>query len=78
MLGLNLPVSFRSVIPTLFFALLCGNASAQNGDESAASSATIALPTGKQITPMAVPGATFQLLNPGLKDFPEFVASGAI
>ncbi|HEY1476765.1 MAG TPA: bifunctional YncE family protein/alkaline phosphatase family protein [Chthoniobacterales bacterium] len=78
MLGLNLPVSFRSVIPTLFFALLCGNASAQNVDENAASSATIVLPTGKQITPMAVPGATFQLLNPGLKDFPEFVASGAI
>jgi DNA-binding beta-propeller fold protein YncE len=78
MLGLNAFVSLRSVIPILFFALLCENASAQKRDENAASSAAIALPTGKQITPMAVPGSIFQLLNPGLKDFPGFVASGAI
>jgi DNA-binding beta-propeller fold protein YncE len=77
MLGSNTSLSMQSVILTVVFALLCGSASAQDGDERAASG-LVDLPTGKQITPMAVPGSTFQLLNPGLKDFPEFVASGAI
>ena len=77
MLGSNTSLSMQSVVLTVVFALLCGSASAQDGDERAASG-PVDLPTGKQITPMAVPGSTFQLLNPGLKDFPEFVASGAI
>ena len=33
---------------------------------------------GVRITPFAVPGGTFQLLNPGLKDFPNYVAGGAV
>ena len=36
------------------------------------------LPTGKRITPLAVPHSTLQLLNPGLKDFPKFVAGQAM
>ena len=36
------------------------------------------LPTGKRITPLATPGSTLVSLNPGLKDFPHFVAGQAI
>ncbi|HXO96280.1 MAG TPA: YncE family protein, partial [Chthoniobacterales bacterium] len=34
--------------------------------------------SGQKITPTAAPSANFQLLNPGLTDFPNFVASGAL
>ena len=36
------------------------------------------LPTGKRITPWAAPGAHFETLNPGLADFPDFVAGQAM
>ena len=36
------------------------------------------LPTGKRITPLATPGAHFELLNPGLKEFPQYVAGQAM
>jgi DNA-binding beta-propeller fold protein YncE len=36
------------------------------------------LSTGQKITPTAAPKADFQLLNPGLADFPNFVPSGAL
>jgi hypothetical protein len=36
------------------------------------------LPTGKRITPLAVPGSHFDLLNPELKEFPEYVAGQAM
>src|SRR5690242_1914939 len=36
------------------------------------------LPTGKRITPTAAPGAHFEALNPGLREFPDFVAGQAI
>ena len=32
---------------------------------------------GVRITPLAVPGGSFQTLNPGLKEFPKYVAGGA-
>ncbi|HEX7287433.1 MAG TPA: bifunctional YncE family protein/alkaline phosphatase family protein [Candidatus Angelobacter sp.] len=32
------------------------------------------LPTGMEITPLAVPGSTFQPLNPDLEDLPQFTA----
>ncbi|MBV8352127.1 MAG: phosphoesterase, partial [Verrucomicrobia bacterium] len=67
----------RSLLVPLFVALVLVRVPAQNAGERAASG-PVALPTGKQITPMAVPGSTFQLLNPGLTGFPGFVASGAI
>ena len=38
----------------------------------------ILLPTGQVMTPTAVPGSTFETLNPGLADFPDFVAGQAI
>jgi YVTN family beta-propeller protein len=36
------------------------------------------LPTGHSITPLAVPGSNQQLLNPGLEDYPDFIAGGAL
>jgi YVTN family beta-propeller protein len=36
------------------------------------------LPTGKRITPLATPGSQMQSLNPGLLDFPAFVAGQAL
>ncbi|HYL10180.1 MAG TPA: bifunctional YncE family protein/alkaline phosphatase family protein [Candidatus Acidoferrales bacterium] len=36
------------------------------------------LPTGVEITPAAAPGAVFETLNPGLADFPDFVAGQAV
>src|SRR5258708_14809603 len=36
------------------------------------------LPTGVEITPTAAPGAMFETLNPGLADFPDFVAGQAV
>ncbi|HEX8710342.1 MAG TPA: beta-propeller fold lactonase family protein, partial [Terracidiphilus sp.] len=33
---------------------------------------------GVRITPSAVPGGSFQTLNPGLKEFPNYVAGGAV
>jgi YVTN family beta-propeller protein len=33
---------------------------------------------GVHITPLAIPGSKFQLLNPGLKQFPKYVAEGAV
>lgn len=52
----------------------CGHhpAVAQAGSDSTL------LPTGKRITPLAAPGSHFELLNPGLKEFPEYVAGQAM
>ena len=36
------------------------------------------LPTGKRITPLAIRGAHYETLNPGLRDFPNFVAGQAM
>lgn len=36
------------------------------------------LPTGQYTTPLAVPGAVQQFLNPGFADYPNFVAGGAV
>ncbi len=36
------------------------------------------LPTGLSITPTAAPGSTFLTLNPGLTNFPDFVAGQAV
>ena len=36
------------------------------------------LPTGASITPLAAKGTTIQTLNPGLKDFPNYIADHAV
>jgi YVTN family beta-propeller protein len=40
--------------------------------------ALVQLPTGQYITPTAIPGALQQFLNPGLPDYPDFVAGEAV
>jgi hypothetical protein len=52
--------------------------SADANSESANLSQGIYLPTGLRITPTAAPGSVLQKLNPGLKDFPNFIAGGAL
>ncbi len=36
------------------------------------------LPTGKQVTPLAAPQSKLQYLNPGLSDFPNYIAGQAM
>jgi YVTN family beta-propeller protein len=62
------------LITGVAFASFCRNAG--NSQESVALASL--LPTGKRITPTAAPGSHFQMLNPGLKAFPDFVAGQAI
>jgi DNA-binding beta-propeller fold protein YncE len=50
---------------------------AQDDDDDNDSKSTI-VSTGQKITPTAAPRATFEALNPGLADFPDFVPSGAL
>src|SRR5258708_37355576 len=49
-------------------------ARAQDDDDDASTFVS----TGQKITPTAAPQADFQLLNPGLTDFPNFIPSGAL
>ena len=49
-----------------------------HGAPGAVGSAAQWLPTGASITPLAVPGTQMQPLNPGLKEFPEFLADHAV
>jgi DNA-binding beta-propeller fold protein YncE len=62
----------RFAIPTLAASLFlaAGNLLGLNGQE--------VVPTGKTITPAATPGSTFQRLNPGLAQFPNFVVGQAV
>ncbi len=39
---------------------------------------TMSLPTGQYVTPKAPTGAVQQYLNPGLADYPDFVAGMAV
>ncbi len=65
---------FAAAILPLSVLILCSALHAADDDEARAS----VLPTGKRITPSAAPGARFETLNPGLPDFPGFVAGQAI
>lgn len=58
------------VLPVLALALTLG---AKDNDSS-----SILLPTGKKITPNANPGARFITLNPGLPQFPDYLAGQAM
>ncbi|MCL2450749.1 MAG: beta-propeller fold lactonase family protein, partial [Polyangiaceae bacterium] len=39
---------------------------------------TVLLPTGKFVSPTAIPGSNLQLLNPQLPDYPNFIADEAV
>lgn len=68
-------------IPALL-GLLCGTAvfACATADPQAQPSPTAAtlLPTGQTITPTAAPGSSFQPLNPGLSDLPNWTVGQAI
>ena len=51
---------------------------AMRDDEAHATISKEQLPTGQFTTPLAVPGAVQQYLNPGFSDYPNFVAGGAV
>jgi YVTN family beta-propeller protein len=51
---------------------------AQHDDDDDDDRRPVVLPTGKQVTPTAAPGAQFMTLDPGLADFPGFVAGQAM
>jgi hypothetical protein len=36
------------------------------------------LPTGQRVTPTAAPGSRMMALNPGLSEYPDFTADGAV
>jgi DNA-binding beta-propeller fold protein YncE len=48
------------------------------GDDRESGPPSEVLPTGQTISPLAAPGAHLDWLNPGLADFPHFVAGGGI
>jgi hypothetical protein len=65
---------------TIFASLTTFVLASDDDDDAKGSgkSQSIILPTGQLITPTAAPDSTFELLNPGLPDFPDFVASNAL
>jgi DNA-binding beta-propeller fold protein YncE len=65
-----------SAIPMGALALSLLTTPSSASDEEAKTQGKF-LPTGVQITPTAAPGSTLDYLNPGLSDFPKFIASGA-
>src|SRR5215510_2049136 len=51
---------------------------ARADDEDSRKLTQMQLPTGQYVTPMAIPGALQQFLNPGLPAYPDFVAGMAV
>src|SRR5262249_16667061 len=73
-----LPPTFRTLITVGVIggaALLALQARAD--DEHRRALTRVQLPTGQYITPLALPGAAQQFLNPGLPAYPDFVAGEA-
>jgi len=68
--------ALRSAIPIGALALSLLTTSSLASNEQATQGTF--LPTGVQVTPTAAPGSTLEYLNPGLTDFPKFIASGAM
>ena len=56
--------------------LACGQLMAQQSDTT--KSKPIFVTSGQEITPTAAPGSSLLYLNPGLSDFPKYIASGGI
>jgi hypothetical protein len=67
----------RCFLGAAIFAALASFTVASAHDEASNDDSSI-LSTGQKITPTAAPQADFQLLNPALADFPNFVPSGAL
>jgi YVTN family beta-propeller protein len=70
-----------AMVTAIYFGAGCGagtkpekNAQTQRGHALPSLEKSAVLPTGMTITPMATPGAAYVALNPGLADFPDYVA----
>jgi YVTN family beta-propeller protein len=68
------PLFYKTFFGAAIFASLASFTVARALDDDDSSFVS----SGQKITPTAAPSANFQLLNPGLTDFPNFVASGAL
>jgi YVTN family beta-propeller protein len=72
------------IVGLVFGVILVGAAqvkpqsSKPDRDDDAAENRRELLPTGQFITPLAPPGAVQQFLNPGLANYPDFVANEAV
>ncbi len=58
--------------------LLAGTSIAWADDGTIDNTGVAPLPTGQYVTPTAAAGAVFTTLNPGLAEYPSFIANGAI
>jgi DNA-binding beta-propeller fold protein YncE len=76
---MTMKIEARCCLPAIagcfFFLVLSGFGESNDRDEAPQSEM---LPTGQTITPLAAPGTRLNWLNPGLADFPTFVAGGGI
>jgi DNA-binding beta-propeller fold protein YncE len=63
---------------TAGYILFCFFTFPMLGDDREPAVESEVLPTGQTISPLAAPGAHLDWLNPGLADFPAFVAGGGI
>jgi YVTN family beta-propeller protein len=61
----------------VFFTVAKAEEDENDAEKSSSVSKSEYIPSGLKITPIAVPGAEFQLFNAGLKDFPTFSPNGA-
>jgi len=67
------PLTLGVIAAALLFAL-----QARADDEHSRTLTRAQLPTGQYTTPLALPGALQQFLNPGLPAYPDFIAGEAV
>jgi YVTN family beta-propeller protein len=80
-LHLRLPFLRNTIFSAAVVASLASITAARaddDDDNDGPSAKAELLPSGQRITPQAIPGSTIQLFNPGLADFPNFVANGGM
>jgi YVTN family beta-propeller protein len=70
--------SAAKVIWSVAVAGLLAAAAARAGDGTLDNTGQAPLPSGQYVTPTAAPGSVFTTLNPGLAEYPNFIANGAI
>ena len=70
--------TFRTLLTLGVIAAALLALQARADDAHRRSQGLVQLPSGQYITPTAIPGAVQQFLNPGLPDYPDFVAGMAV
>jgi DNA-binding beta-propeller fold protein YncE len=72
------PLFSKMFFGAAIFASLASFTVARAHDDDDDNPPSTFVSSGQKITPTAAPGASFELLNPGLTDFPSFIPSGAL